>query len=293
MISIPHEFPLIQELNNWKNMSKIPLNEYLLQFAHFKDWNIKKDVLENVSKNARGQSIPQLAQKIYDQFLDPHIQNKKVWGEKNIGNIGYVNEIRRDFPSAKFIFLIRDPRAIVASVLKRNWLFSKYQNKPRRYMKSIFGITSLLLDGEKFINETKTETDLLLKYEDLVLHPDETIQEICNFLSIEFESSMLNGHAALDEKLRVSKKRITNTHENINKSISADFIFSFRKTLSNQQISFVENRLKKSMEVYNYEFLIKERSKSNSSYLFFEKIKNNIMSTVMYSLVKIKKLIRA
>jgi len=128
--------------------------------------------------------------------LAPNICNK----DKNIYD--YMGYMKNLFPKVKFIFMIRDGRATVASLLKKNIIYPKISKKNHK---------EALSDWNKVIEETYSScvnleigTCLPLFYENLVLDPDSTVQKIFDFLEID------DYHISTKLRTKLKKQRLFN-----------------------------------------------------------------------------------
>ena len=100
-------------------------------------------------------------------------------------------EIIDIFPEAKFIFLWRNPLAIVSSMLN-SWCNGRW--KIDLYNIDLYdGINNLI---EAY--EHNCKDFLSLKYEDLVINPETEIDKICSFLQIDFNKVILQSFKEID-----------------------------------------------------------------------------------------------
>lgn len=106
-----------------------------------------------------------------------YIGFKEVWANEFIPALAYA------YPEARFIQIIRDPRAVSASKNAKNtcypWLFLG-----RQWRK----LTALSWLNQQ--NQTIHERVLTLLYEDLVNDTTRTIKELCRFLEIDYSEEM-------------------------------------------------------------------------------------------------------
>jgi len=112
--------------------------------------------------------------------------------EKTTSTEIYACEIKDSFPTAKFIHLVRDPRDNYAS-LKSGWS-ARYQDQNdtvERLLQSMLerGLLGLrmAIENQKIFKDSY----YVLRYEDLVHQPEEEMRKLCDFLSIEYSSSLL------------------------------------------------------------------------------------------------------
>lgn len=94
----------------------------------------------------------------------------------------------------KKIFILRDGRACVNSKVKRTGRHSM-ETACKRWKYSV-GVYKYL--------QTCDDT-ITIKFEDLLFHPEITLQKVCKFLGVSFEKNMLNG---------VSNKKLMPVYQN-------------------------------------------------------------------------------
>ncbi|KAF0191113.1 MAG: sulfotransferase [Gammaproteobacteria bacterium] len=97
-----------------------------------------------------------------------------------------IPELYRLFPKAKFIFLIRNPMAVLASEL------STYVNGDWKvlgiFRPDLIHAPQYLLDGIQLLGDSA----VVIRYEDFVRTPEKSITALCNQLGITYHESMLN-----------------------------------------------------------------------------------------------------
>jgi hypothetical protein len=96
-----------------------------------------------------------------------------------------LNEIADIFEDAKMIFLFRHPLAVLSSMLQsfNGGRLGDY----RHHIDAIKG-PHLLASGYRAYSSSA----LSVQYENLVSHPDDTIQSICDYLGIQYTPSMVS-----------------------------------------------------------------------------------------------------
>ena len=104
-----------------------------------------------------------------DEILS--IQKKTLWVEKTPDNIYMVGSFLHGFPKAKFIHIVRDPRDVVLSLMKRGH--------------SCESSAAIWLSSVACVYTYRNHDRLLeIRYEDLVLDTDSTMQKVFDFLQI-------------------------------------------------------------------------------------------------------------
>lgn len=138
---------------------------------------------------------------LYEVFLKFETQRvgKSIPCEQTPRYLFFVNEILAAFPDARIINLVRDPRDVLLSQ-KNKWKrrYLGASGIPRReairswanYHPIIISKlwASCMRQGNEIGKSPRVKT---VRFEDLVMQPENTVQELCNFLEISFEKGML------------------------------------------------------------------------------------------------------
>lgn len=107
-----------------------------------------------------------------------------IVGEKTPSHALYLTAIAEAFPDARFLFMRRDPRAVVASWLRTTWSTEtsvEVAEKWRRYAQSMCQAYRVL-----------PGRCLELRYEALVSTPRTVLKSVCAFLGTDFDPRMLS-----------------------------------------------------------------------------------------------------
>ena len=118
---------------------------------------------------------------VTEQFMQ--MRGKTRWVEKTPSHLLCLEAIRRHFPDAPILRIIRDPRDVAISLLKVPW-----------GPKSIISAACYWREHDEQSCEffEKDTNSLTIRYEDLLTSPRETLTTVCERTGIEFEESMLN-----------------------------------------------------------------------------------------------------
>jgi len=168
---------------------------YLLYKNKQKYVNIAENIVKAIPENERTPI------KIFQNFLEHTVinNNKKYGCDQTPRNALYIEDILANFPDAKIIYMVRDPRAVLLS----------HKYKWKRKFLGANGITLIEAIRSYFIYHPYTTSKLwvaaaresvkwqnhknvmFIRFEDLVENPNKLINDMCNFLSINFECQML------------------------------------------------------------------------------------------------------
>jgi hypothetical protein len=96
--------------------------------------------------------------------------------EKTPNHVYVLDKIKKEYPDAKFILNIRDPRDIVSSLYNR---FEDWNKSIDRLKKDFEYIKKFYSFGH------------LVKYEDIVNNFEDTFIDICKYINMDFDENML------------------------------------------------------------------------------------------------------
>ncbi len=111
------------------------------------------------------------------------------WVEKTPGNVFCFAHLRRLFPGAQFVHIIRDGRDCVASLVRRG--HSPFRAVSRWFCATLAGISHREMPGY-----------YELRYEDLARDPEPVVRDLCAFLDLPFHPAMLQAEGAGGRQIR-------------------------------------------------------------------------------------------
>jgi len=112
-------------------------------------------------------------------------------GEKTPAHLYYLDDILTRFRGAQALIIHRDPRAVALSEKTK---LEKLGHPDRSFgplKLAIRWISSYDL-GQRLARRYGPRRVMNLRFEDLVLHPEDTIRAVCDFLDEPFEPAMLD-----------------------------------------------------------------------------------------------------
>ncbi|WP_299114843.1 sulfotransferase [uncultured Winogradskyella sp.] len=216
---------------------------YLRKNEQFKLWNFDREPLLQEIENKSQVTIKEVMEIMYSSYASH--ESKSIWGDKSLF-FSKMELIFQMFPKAKFIHIVRDGRDVFNSWRKMDQSMSNPS-----VMALDWGLKTYLV--EKSMQNIPKENLLLIRYEDLLNNPKQTLESICKFINVGFEDKMLRFH-------QTSNKYIGKHH--------SDLIF---KAIDNSNIKKWE-RLLTSKEKRIYQ-IISGRYLKKYGYDVSEKIK--------------------
>jgi hypothetical protein len=110
--------------------------------------------------------------------------DQKYWVETTPLNVAQARRIKKLFPNALFINMVRDPRDVIASLLTKNW-------GPTTPLEGLEWIEKRLLDGHNALRAIPSKQKITIALEDLAIHNRErSYQAILTFLGLRDDSNM-------------------------------------------------------------------------------------------------------
>lgn len=253
-VILPFECPLIiniytkyANIKNWDKKTLLKLYSDVLNQRKFDTWMIdleklKSDILLCEGKN----SFETIIKVIYSNFKSFFDKTEiKIIGDKNPVYSIYPEKLIKLFPDAKFIHLTRDYRDNILSIKKVDF------EAP---------ITSLLAFRWKFatkriLNVIKQYPDSFytVKYEDLVVDPPKVLKDLCEFINIDYDESVLDFHKKKEELFKLyDKEHIEKYHSSLLRPISADKIYAWKTKISDKELKIADSVVGKYAELSGY-----------------------------------------
>ena len=121
--------------------------------------------------------------------------NSKLLSEKSPDNVQVLFQLAEVFPNAKIVHIVRDPRAVVASLLKTAARAREKGESPAPFARdasSAISYTSRCLRSGFEAATRKPEQVYTLVYERLVEDPEAETKKLCDFLDLPWSDAMLD-----------------------------------------------------------------------------------------------------
>jgi hypothetical protein len=141
---------------------------------------------------------------VFEAFLRIYAdrRGKAIIGEKTPAHLAYVETLLDWFPDGRVVHCLRDPRAVFVSELRRR--SDRAVAFPYRQMALVpalmqsFVLLQVVWAWASAVNRHRTlsrrypDRYRLVRFEDLVAAPEETLDDLCVFLGVGVESRMLD-----------------------------------------------------------------------------------------------------
>jgi len=164
------------------------------------------------------------------------------WIDHTPSNIVYASLLLDLFPEAKLIHLIRDGRAVAASVMQLEW-------GPNTPHAAAYWWINRVAHGLAVESSFGSDRVMRVRYEDLVLDPHSTLQGLCDFLQVEYEPNMVTGTG-----FRVPKQ-IAAIHPYVGTAPNTSRIYAWQNRLTQRQIEIFEAIAGQFLLCFGYELV--------------------------------------
>ncbi|MFB4167268.1 sulfotransferase [Virgibacillus sp. JSM 102003] len=235
----------------------------------FWDIELLEQNLSNISGyNNLKKSIENFTESMYYALRSEKLSDNLRIIEKSVENAEYAVLLKKMFPKAKFIHIVRNPYSNITSIRK-----SKSQNgypNLRRIMQSMYNSYYYLEKNQVLIDDDY----FVLKYEDLVQYPNENVNKIIDFTNIRRDNILfrptVNGE-------------IWDGNSTTNKSfkgLSSEHLNRWTDEIEPIEINLINTCFKHILKRYGYEIIDKRN--------YFKLSKNEKIRTYLANRLLIK-----
>jgi len=166
------------------------------------------------------------------------------WGEKTPGNLFYVDVIQEMFPDAYFVYVVRDPRAGVASMLKTDFF-------PDDVVFNALSRWKHARVGERLLHaHVPPNRWCTVRYEDLTTEPEPTLQRICAMVGEPYEPSMLRYHRTAENYMK--SEAATSFNAAATRPVTTKQIDAWKEQLTERAIAMIETVCARDLRQYGY-----------------------------------------
>ena len=157
------------------------------------------------------QSLNEMYLNLYSYYIDG--TNCSYFLDKTPRYYLIVNELLKIYPDAKYILLIRNPLAVLGSIINswisNNWYrLSEFRNDLTRAINEQLDILN---------NKKKNEAFLIIHYEEMLSDTNEVLKTLFDYISVDFEAGVENYNQK-NEKWRFGDQESVYVKDGIDKN---------------------------------------------------------------------------
>ena len=227
------------------------INDFFTDYIK-SQWRINKQDLEtdlSVFENTET-CFENIIKVSYSHYLSAfNKEGIKLIGDKSPINSLYMLKLyKKAFNNAKFIFLTRDPRDNIISIIRKRKYYGTKAILANYWEKSV----------KQYLSLKKIAPDKIIhiKYEKLLLQTEDELKRLCEFLSIPYSKSMLEFHTKTQA---YSTNYIQKWESTLFKPINKSHINLWKKQMKKTDVKKIEYHCGRTLNLFKYE-------KTNASY---------------------------
>ncbi len=204
-------------------------------------WETPLDT-ESVGVAELGASPADVVRLVIDNYARAHdTPAYEHWIDHTPLNVRHAAALLRLFPGARMIHIVRDGRAVAASVLPLDWGACTADAAARTWLIALaYGLAAESVLGPQRV--------LRVRYEDLVREPGRTLRELCDWLGLSFEEALVASAGGLDLPRHTREQ-----HRLVGGKPDASRIEAWREALSPREIEQFEAIAAQMLEHLGYE----------------------------------------
>jgi hypothetical protein len=232
--------PLLRELRRNPKIDGHDIKGLLSQRGDYRDWGLTSLRAEAI--DALGD--PLLFEQLAFLFVDRYAESTKrqewnIWVDHTPDHIRFAASLLEELRDAKLVHMIRDGRAMTASVLPRDWGPNFPSEAAYWWIHQVaFGLAAEMRFPGRVIR---------CRYEDLVTNPEREVRRLCDFLGLDYRPEMVQGKGFRPTKFTAGHSKL------VGKLPDASRIDGWRRSLTRPQIEEFEYEAGEFLKLLGYE----------------------------------------
>lgn len=215
--------------------------DILVNFRRWQEWDNSKEQLWLKLQAIPAPSLKDIVNCAFELKLEE--TGKAIWGDKTPKHVMHIQFLKEMYPDAKFIHLIRDGRDVCLSYLKTGWL-GPWVSKISQYW-------SVRVQKASESKQTLPAGKYLeIRYEDLVVNPEQVLREVSLFLGEDYTPAMLEYSDNFEKNLASRELKI---HQKLKRQPSSEDLSRWRRELPWWKILTFEAYSSDELQMHGYQ----------------------------------------
>ncbi|MEA5577330.1 sulfotransferase [Anabaena sp. UHCC 0451] len=207
---------------------------------HFSRLDINPQTTYRLILNTGKTDFPTIFTSILQEYATQ--RQKTRWGEKTPDHYQSLNLLFDWYPQAKIIWMVRDPRAVTASLLTMPWANSYVNRHAITWRDSIQQL-------KKWVEDQRV---ISINYENLINHTEAILKQVCEFINEDYTSMMIFGRSQTTSPLINYQGSAKINKSQALKQIDSTPIYKWQAQLSSTEIAIIEQITRCEMLAQNY-----------------------------------------
>jgi hypothetical protein len=222
-----------------QNRNYHQLLETIVALPEFREMELNPEIYRK-SAWQHPRDYPSLFRLLLSQFARK--RGVTIVGEKTPNHLLHMATLQEFFPSARFIHIVRDPRAVVRSWQTVPWTTGSLSGDAKVWQR-------YMITAQKCSASVKSSL-FTLRYEQLIMTPEKTLRELCHFIQLKFASEMMAYHQ--QKSFTVNTKREP-WKLNAQKQLNPDLLNRWQSTLNASKVAEIEAVVGSEMKYLGYD----------------------------------------
>lgn len=165
-------------------------------------------------------------------------QNKSIWLEKTPEHIYFIEDIQRFLPDAKFIHILRNSMDTIASLHEATRNSHDLWGPGWDLNHCIHRWKEAMLISHKY---AKNSNHILVKYEEILDNKVKKLEELSQFMEIEYDDKMLEFYQEKAAHLSLNLP----WHQGIDREVKSNKVHKYHKIFNDQEIRYILDKIKR------------------------------------------------
>ncbi len=245
-VNIPRETSFFQYLDKFEQRNYAhefnSFLRYYTQTRRFTYQGVNVDDFVQKFDNSEAKDYKDILTLLMEQLAGN--QGKKYWGDKTPGNEYHFERIIEYFPKSKFIYVLRNPKAVIASLQQTPWGSKNVINQIKIWKRSV----------EQYESIKANSAVILIKYEDLTSNPENIIRDLCDFIELDYTNTMLVNRG-IDQPNNTANDWTTKYENQVSSKKIDKANNKWQDTLPAWKLRLIEEKTNKLAHKYQYDSL--------------------------------------
>lgn len=183
--------------------------------------------------------------RLFALFFEHHAERagRARWGDKSLHTEHHADRVFAEFPNARIVHMLRDPRDRYASVRRRNGQdLSRVGAATARWMRSARAAARNL--------ERHRDGYLVVRYEDLAREPEPTLRTVCRHIGVAYTPAMFEMEGLPEHRTSGGNSSFGDLEPG---RISTRGIGRYREVLRPHETAFIELVARRQLARFGYE----------------------------------------
>jgi protein-tyrosine sulfotransferase len=237
------KFPLLFSLG-WEGLSHVIISDFEAT-NNFPLWEINLAPAYKKTEELpfKERSLARIIDEVFETYASEKFPDAKLWGDQSPIHTFALPYIQKIFPRAKFMHMLRDGRDVISSyMVKRN------TNQYNDLNEAIYRWKTSIERTADLKKSIPAEQYLEVRYEDLVLQPEESLRRTSQFLGIGYSSKMLDYW----KMPSTIENKYYSYHANLGKPVFPSSIGKWKERLSEDQQTFILRNITSELKSLGY-----------------------------------------